>query len=512
MKKKIILLISIIGFISYSQNYVLDNTFGISGLATTTFGQNLSFITSLELQTDGKILACGNNKIGNSNQLVISRYNADGTLDNSFGTLGKVITSIFNDGVSSYFKIKLQSDGKILIGGSSGATLGATDFVILRLNIDGSFDNTFGTNGITITDINNKTNVAICLEIQNDNKILLAGRTYTDFEYDNIAVVKYNSNGTLDNSFGNLGIFTLDIGGGGINASIETISSIKFLPNGKILLGGSTDDTSAVESYNFLLMRLNNNGSIDTTFGINGKTITNFGDSESIASLNITSDNKIIAAGSLWNGTARKICLAKYSIDGNIDTTFGNNGIVITQINSIAMNDQILQATLITDNKLLCTGVSNNDFLMVRYNSNGTLDNSFNMTGFKTTDFFGSTDVAYSSISQTDGTILLGGGSTNQTIVTFAIAKYKVENLFNDNFFVNNNFEIYPNPTKDVFVIRNINAEIITEINIYDMQNKNIIKEKNNFNKINIENLKTGIYNLIIKTRNEKYNYKIIKE
>lgn len=511
MKTKLLfLLISLLGLKSYSQNYVLDNSFGSSGLVTTTFGPNLNYITSLELQTDGKILACGNYINGSSNYLVVSRFNTDGTLDNSFGTLGKVTTSISNNGITSLFKIKLQIDGKILIGGTTGTTISTSDFILLRLNTDGSFDNSFGTNGMTITDINNKSNVAYSIEVQADHKILLAGRTDTASEFSNVAVIRYNSNGTLDTSFGNLGVVNLNIGNSNSQASIDNASCIKLQSNGKILLGGSSDATSAVEQYNFTVIRLNTDGTLDNSFGNAGKIITNTGGKEEIISLNITTDDKIIAGGHLFDNSSTKICLAKYNIDGDLDTTFGVNGIVITSIN---MNDTNYQTSLQSDGKILCIGSSNNNFLMVRYNSNGTLDNSFNTIGYVLTDFFGGMDVGYSLIIESDGSIVLGGGATNPIpSVTFALAKYKIENLSNNSFLIAKDFELYPNPTATKINIGNLKNDLITEINIFDMQGKTVLKVKDNFNQINIENLNSGIYNLKINTEKQSYNYKIIKK
>ena len=514
MKTKLLfLLISLLGIKTYSQNYILDNSFGGSGLVTTTFGSNYNYITSIELQADGKILACGNYENGNFSNLVISRYNEDGTLDNSFGILGKVTTSISNNNITSLFKIKLQSDGKILIGGTTGTSMSTADFILLRLNTDGSFDNSFGTNGTTITDINNKSNIAYSIEVQSDNKILLAGRTDTDSEFDNFAVIRYNSNGVLDDSFGNLGIVNLNIGNSNSQASNDGVSSIKLQSNGKILLGGSSDATSAVEQYNFTVIRLNTDGTLDNSFGNAGKMITDMGGKEEIISLDVTTDDKIIAGGHQWDDSTTKICLAKYNINGALDTTFGVNGIVLTQINNIIMNDTNYQTSLLSDGKILCIGSSNDNFLMVRYNTNGTLDNSFNTIGYLTTDFFGGNDAAFSSINQSNGNIILGGGATNLIPnVTFALAKYKVENLSNISFLNYKGFKLYPNPTTTKIYIDNLKNDLITEINIFDMQGKTVLKEKDNFNQINIENLNSGIYNLKINTENKSYNYKIIKD
>jgi len=180
----------------------LDNTFGTGGKVTTLVGSSChAYATAI--QPDGKILVAGNflGSIGHAQFLVI-RYNSNGTLDNTFASNGIAAVDFGVDAVA--YGIAIQSDGKIVVVGSEWTNNG--DFAVARLNTDGTLDNSFGVFGRTNTDPNGlSTDVARSVAIQTDGKIVVAGYT-TNPHNDGISVVRYNSNGSLDNSFNGNGI------------------------------------------------------------------------------------------------------------------------------------------------------------------------------------------------------------------------------------------------------------------------------------------------------------------
>src|SRR6266508_2029957 len=244
----------------------LDPTFGVNGKVTTNFfegaGVDAAFATAI--QPDGKIVAGGStqNPVTNSADFALARYNIDGTLDTTFGSGGKVATDFlgFDDSVLA---IAIQPDNKII---AAGYAIDGFNFesAVARYLSNGSLDTTFGNGGkVTASSVNMATAGAV----QADGKIVIAGwGTGPGADYDFI-VLRYNSNGTLDNSFGNGGKVTIHIGN-------DFAQGMVIQPDGKIVVAGY--DGNSVATSDFALARLNVDGSLDSTFGIGGKVTTHF--------------------------------------------------------------------------------------------------------------------------------------------------------------------------------------------------------------------------------------------
>ncbi|MGF1933640.1 MAG: putative Ig domain-containing protein [Nostoc sp. ChiQUE02] len=374
---------------------LLDASFDSDGKVITDIGSGTSDTArSVVIQTDGKILVAG---VSSSNFAVV-RYNSDGTLDTSFDSDGKVITDIGSKTSDTGRSIALQADGKILVAGVS-----SSNFAVVRYNSNGSLDTDFNTTGKVTTDIGDGTNDnAYSVTLQGDGKIIVAGVSINNF-----ALVRYDSNGSLDTSFGSNGIVTTDIG----SKTTDTAYSVSVQADGKILVAGSS-------SSNFALVRYNSNGSLDTDFNITGKVITNLGSTDIAYSVTVQADGKIILAGRRGSDFA----LARYNINGSLDTSFGSGGKVITDIGS-ATSDIAYSVSVQADGKILVAGSSSNNFALVRYNSNGSLDTDFNTTGKVITDIgTKSTDNAYALTQQADGKIIVAGVSANN----FAVARYRI--------------------------------------------------------------------------------------
>jgi uncharacterized delta-60 repeat protein len=209
---------------------ILDDSFG-NGRGYVT--QSISFDDygqSLVIQPDGKILLGGYCFNGSSWDFCIARFNSDGTLDTTFGTSGKVIQPIGS--LADYGQsLAIQPDGKILLGGycNNGSNL---DFCIARFNSDGTLDTTFGTSGKVIQPIGSLADYGQSLAIQPDGKILLGGFC-SNGRNDDFCIARFNSNGTLDTSFGSSGKVIQPIG-----SSDDSGRSLAIQPDGKILLGG----------------------------------------------------------------------------------------------------------------------------------------------------------------------------------------------------------------------------------------------------------------------------------
>ena len=329
---------------------------------------------TIDLQSDNKIIAAGlftlYNGISRNN---IVRLNIDGTIDNTF-----IIGSGFNTRVNI---VSTQSNDKILVGGQFTSYSGITKNYIVRLNSDGSIDETFNIG----TGFDNFVNF---IKIQSDNKILIGGNFTTYSGVTTNRIIRLNTDGSIDNTF--------NIGTGFDNSII----SIDIQSDNKILIGGNFTTYSGVTTNR--IIRLNTDGSIDETFNIG----TGF--NNTIYSIKTQDDNKILVGGSFttYSGATNNRII-RLNTNGSIDNTF-NIG--------TGFDSSIISIDIQSDNKILIggnfttySGVTSNR--IIRLNTDGSIDNTFNIgTGF---------DSQVATIkSQLDGKILLGGFFTTYNGVT----------------------------------------------------------------------------------------------
>ena len=287
---------------------------------------------------------------------------ADGDLDTSFDTDGKVSTPILS-GADEANSVVLQSDGKIVAAGSSynGSNY---DFAVVRYNTDGSLDTTFGTGGKVTTSIGSDPDVANSVVLQSDGKIVAAGYSHNGSNFD-FAIVRYNTNGSLDTTFDADGKQTTSIGSGTDGANSAVLQS-----DGKIVAAGYSHNGTNTD---FAVVRYNTDGSLDTTFDTDGKQTTAIGSGTEVAnSVVLQGDGKIVAAGYSHNGTNTDFAVVRYNTDGSLDTTFDTDGKQTTAIGSgtEVANSVVLQG----DGKIVAAGYSHNgtneDFAVVRYSAN----------------------------------------------------------------------------------------------------------------------------------------------
>jgi uncharacterized delta-60 repeat protein len=419
------------------------------GRVTTDFVGGWDLGTSVILQTDGKILVAG---IG-SDGFALARYNANGSLDTSFDTDGKLTTDFFGSEDRGN-SITLQTDGKILVAGYARNGNNNFDFALARYNANGSLDTSFDTDGKLTTDFFGHSDECNSITLQTDGKILLAGLAENSSGSIDFALARYNVNGSLDTSFDTDGKLTTDFFG-----NWDYGNSITLQTNGKILVAGFAINNSSISTsglVDFALARYNANGSLDTSFDTDGKLTTDFfewsdGAFEYGNSIALQTDSKILVAGYARNGSSNieinDFALARYNANGSLDTSFDTDGKLVTDF--FGHSDECNSITLQTDGKILVAGVafsvdsnssgdfslSSGDFALARYNANGSLDTSFDTDGKLTTDFFGKKDEGNSITLQTDGKILVAGLATASNIDDrFALARYNANGSLDTSF------------------------------------------------------------------------------
>lgn len=383
-------------------------------------------------------------------------YAQPGNLDLTFANNGVAITDVSPTNSSDFGDAVIINNNKILATGSAiNSNGGSFDFALAQYNLDGSLDSSFGNNGIVTMDLNGSSNLSICSVIQSDNKIITVG-VISNFNRD-VAIVRFNADGSLDTSYANNGIFIYDNGFGD-----DFGKWVDILPDNSIIVGCQT--TSSILSKDYTILKLNELGNLDLSFGDNGKMTTNIGNNDGLFYLKIQNDNKILVTGSSsksdsGNGDVRDKVLLRYTSDGFLDTTFNNTGIIFTSFES-GKNDYGTSSITQTDGKIVVSGYSGAgtgetpQFAMSRYNQDGGIDISFGIDGTTLTDFGPGRDLCYSSVIQPDGKIILGGINTFST-TNFAgdiiLARYDVNGLLDQTFGTNG------------LVISNLNHNLVNQ-------------------------------------------------
>ncbi len=393
----------------------LDTTFGKGGKTETTF--NLSVIPSdAILQADGKtVVATGfdNTRIA-TEAFGLVRYNKNGSLDQTFGTKGSVFTS-FTNFINAPAALALQSDGKIVVAGNASSADGQTsEFAIARFNTNGTLDTSFGTGGKVTTNfvgvmLGGVRNPANAIVIQSDGKIVAAGLASQCEDCDqNTALARYNTDGSLDTSFGTGGTVSM--------IAIGEVRGLALLSTGEILAVG-TNVTS--------LAQFTSNGVLEP--GVISGTIVA---SSKVGGIVFQSDSKILLGGAATDNATNRhdsdVSVTRFSSTGVLDATF--NAPLFDFAPETAFVTNAAQAVAMQpDGSVVVGGLSGSGttaFGMARLSSTGVLDTTFGSGGTLTTKF-NSADQVTAVLIQSDGKIVAVGQTLNSKgIADLALARY----------------------------------------------------------------------------------------
>jgi uncharacterized delta-60 repeat protein len=404
----------------------LDPTFSQDGIVVAGKGGG----NASAVQVDGKIVTVGD-KSGNftlDGAVVVNRFNANGSVDTTFGTNGSVTTNVssYDDSARS---VVIQSNGKIIVGGNARFDQNVARggrALLIRYNANGSLDTSFGNAGTVITNLANGAGsdinqVITDLVLQPDGKILASAYDARGLGQTRFTILRYNSNGSLDTSFSGDGIIN-NVGNGAYAIALQA--------DGKIIAAGNN-------SLDPLLFRYLPNGRPDSSFGVNGRVDTPFiipsdGSKQgSVSSLAIQPDGKILAGGTFYipgELFQNRYFVLRYLSNGRLDTSFDGDGAVFapdglkpTSLSEIALqaNGRIVVGG--TFNETLITVANNDeDIFLTRLNSNGSVDTSFGQAGLITKDFLPAKRTDKDSMGrfvlQKDGKIIVPATSYNQDV------------------------------------------------------------------------------------------------
>lgn len=378
----------------------VDTDFGDNGFVWTDIVPNTEFGFEAEIKAhNGGILAAG--------RLDLTRYNPDGTRDNSFGSNGIAPAEFFGRNTDDLYAVEVLSDGRILVAGraSNGANSSTNDeFALARLNADGTRDISFGNGGFVVTDFDGWADAAMDILVQQDGSIVLVGIAYMVGEFGatnaQMALARYTSNGVLDTSFGPdaSGMVTQDIVGGA-----DVVNAGTVMPDGRILVVGRAS-RPAVSMPDYALAMFSANGTLDTTFGEEGILHAADPDDERLYDVTVDAAGRIVVVGE----AAASALILRFDSNGNPDASFGSAGRLtdsrIRAASGVALDDQ---------GRIVITGGSSGDYGALRVLPNGTPDADFGDNGLVTADFFGGFDSASDVLILPDGGLVLAGVAPN---------------------------------------------------------------------------------------------------
>lgn len=394
----------------------LDLTFGTAGKVTTSLGPGANVALRVVQQADGKLVAAGYQAPSSSTNFAVARYLADGGPDPSFNGTGKQLLS-FEGGYNYGYGLALQADQKILVAGDSLFSSGPSKLRLCRLRTDGTLDPSF--NGVGYVGIPGLAGRAVA--VQSDGKIVVAGQSGSD-----VAVVRFNADGALDATFNGTGQVITPLGGGGA----AQVNGLVLQADGKILVAGYANFSGGTDA---LVFRYLANGSLDATFNGNGKLIRDLGATyEIIDHIVLQADQKIVLGG-YSSDPNTKLLLARLNSDGGLDASFNGTGIVITSLTpKIGIGHGL---ALQTDGKILLGGATgptsppfDYDFVLARYNANGSVDTNFTPNGRVVTSFGSENDTCWAVLVQPDQKIVLAGETTDPGgggASSFALLRYQ---------------------------------------------------------------------------------------
>lgn len=396
-------------------NGATDSTFSGDGVAMAIMGPSNDTATHSSMQADGKIVVVGGGFLG----FEIARYLANGQLDADFSGDGLVTISFGEE----FYDIRatsvvIQADGRVVVAGSMRESNNSSTYsrmALVRLNVDGTLDTSFANDGVRMTELTGVAEANSVL-MQPDGKIVVAGMWN-----DHATVLRFNSDGSYDNRFSGDGIVSM-----ATDASV--ISSIVLQPDGRILAAGNVRPSSFITtSYASVLMmaRFNSNGSLDSSFGINGKMVDPSSPQRSADDVSLLPDGRFVVVGDAnifrQGSESSKLAVTRYNANGSIDGTFGTR--TIDQIETSSTNNfegyvtRSWGAALVrqSDGKVVVAGYSDQRMVAARLNEDGSLDSSFGGDGIADVSAIGESVRATNVLVDPDGQLVLTGSIRGNT-------------------------------------------------------------------------------------------------
>lgn len=400
MKNIYILSLLLLPFMVLSQEGELDISFNGDGKFIHENKNKAEQAYDVQLQADGKILMIGPSAQSSWDKTWIMRLDIYGNPDPKFGNQGLVEMEM--GGTQSIgTALAVQGDGKIIVGGTSEYS-DDRGFSARRLMDNGQPDLSFGDSSYVFLPFSNFSHLTQFVGIQGDGKIILGAQVYTNTL--GIALARLMPDGSPDYSFGDSAVTVLSL------PSSVTCNQFTMKQDGGIIAVGYTYSNS---QQAFALVQTNADGQLDASFGSNGLIVISFSDDAEAEAVAVQADGKVVAAGNTNVNGLSNFAVIRLLADGTLDQSFGINGKTTHEIMS---NDAFGKAVAILgDGKILVAGDAyglwNRDFALARFTSGGKIDNSFSIDGFTTKNMGNGNDYVHDAILQPNGRLVVVGST-----------------------------------------------------------------------------------------------------
>jgi len=468
MKKFIFVLILLYFNNIYAQSGELDKTFGNNGIVITSVNSENVKTVELLINNENKILSAGSVGEGSSSDFFIIQQNSDGSLDQSFGD-GGIQTLSLGPAKDVCNFMKLDAQDRIYVGGSGFAFNEWNNVEIARLNLDGSLDLSFGTQGYISQDFGTNNDVANGLAFQQDGKLIVVGNLVEKNDI-NFLVARFLSNGEVDSTFGLNGYSTFDFDG-----AADDARNVNVLPNGKIVVIGVSTTNIPLKTI-MKIIQLDMDGNLDMEFGTNGELSFDL-------SSTITEPRgvKVYDNGDLLIGCqigTKDFGLIKFNQDGILDKTFGTNGLISHTVTNTQINTsyEFIQQN---DGDIIVCGFSGDypyyQTCLLGLNSTGAIDSTFGDNGISLNDLSDSTNLWTNIVESSDDRFLVAGYANNTSVYDHLLGKFISELSVGTIDILEgvNDILVYPNPIKSVeFLEYSLNSEQNLSIILYDLNGK----------------------------------------
>ncbi len=459
----------------------LDPSFSGDGKLLTPIGGGTNVAYGITVQSNNRIIAVGQTRSGGNDNFAVVRYLEDGTTDTGFG--GDGIVEIDIDGGNDEARdVLVLGNGNVLVAGTA-VTGGGMDFAFALLDPEGKLVTSFGEGGKLTINFNNTNDVLSRITLHGDRIYAVGSSISNDVEQYAIAAIK--ADGTMENAFSGDGKLVFDV-----DAGQDVATAIAIQSDDKLLVAGYTGIGFEKE---FCVVRFKSDGSLDNTFSADGIAIPDVGMIDDRAyGIAIQDDQKIVVAGSSYGETGYDFAVVRLLPDGSIDIDFGDDGYTVETIGPFFddARDMVLQP----DGKILVTGyaaqaASDADFGLARFTRDGVLDNTFSGDG-KVITIIGSgesEDEAHAIALQPDGKIVVAGEAENSSgNLDFALARYisGIVTAIDQDGIVLEQLKLFPVPAHSTLNASfSLNRERVLEFSITDIAGRILanVQDKKSF-------------------------------
>ena len=417
--------------IANAQDGTLDSSYCTGGVQTLP--DDYAYNSATVLQPDGKLILLSRARYIPSQYITLTRLDTSGFLDPTFGSGGSVITSFSatGDPETGFGKnMLLQADGKIVIIGTVIET--SSDEIIARYNSNGTLDNSFSGDGKLLDHYNYEI---YDIEQLSSGKYMILG-----YNYLGIVLARINADGTTDMSFGS---------GGYVLNRVGTSSYVSFCftkqVDDKLVVAGTLKTRSSQDST-IVISRFKENGNLDSSFATNGRYFANY--YGNVRDIVMQTDGKIVIGGTSNIGGYNHYLIARFNPNGTPDSTFDYDGVVFKRF---SLSNEGLNVHVLPNGKILIGGMDYIYYGLARFNSDGSLDSTFAGVGHTDNPMPGLSTIPNCLEVQSDGKILQSGDASDGTLYYCIILRYNgtlgTGLIDFDN--TNLKMDVYPNPINE---------------------------------------------------------------